>query len=264
MNYLYYYMTDLYYKMYKNERAINTIKKVIYSVDTPQSLLVGACILLGNIYSDMNNAQDAYSYYQKALESLDENVEEKTLAELYFKYALANDDRDDIKTAFEYYNKCISITSENPYRALAYANMASCYLDNDNYSDAKNCFLKSYEIEKSNNNYDGVYYTALHLAKIYLKENSDKTLEYLLEAKGSAEFVNEEFYILEASIALGDYYYNHPDKYKEGLREYFKAKTLAVRLGKTVDMAKIENRIKDMKLRMSRDDFAEIERKYGR
>lgn len=264
LNYLYYDMTDLYYKMYKNERAINTIKKVIYSVDTPQSLLVGACILLGNIYSDMNNAQDAYSYYQKALESLDENVEEKTLAELYFKYALANDDRDDIKTAFEYYNKCISITSENPYRALAYANMASCYLDNDNYSDAKNCFLKSYEIEKNNNNYDGIYYTALHLAKIYLKENSDKTLEYLLEAKGSAEFVNEEFYILEASIALGDYYYNHPDKYKEGLREYFKAKTLAVRLGKTVDMAKIENRIKDMKLRMSKDDFAEIERKYGR
>ncbi len=262
LTYLYYDMTDLFYKMYKNERAIDTVKKVIYSVDTPQSLMVNACILLGNIYSDMNNPDGAYSYYKKALESLDENVENETLAELYFKYALANDDRDDLDTAFEYYNKCIAITS--PYQALAYSNLASCYYDNESYSDAKNCFLKSYELEKSNNNYDGIYYTAFHLAKIYLKENPDNALKYLLEAKSSAEFINEEFYMLETSIALGDYYYNIPEKYKEGLREYFKAKKLADRLGKTVDMTKILQRIQDMKLRMSQEDFAEIEKKYDR
>lgn len=262
LTYLYYDMTDLYYKMYKNERAIETVKKVIYSVDTPQSLMVSACILLGNIYSDINNPDGAYSYYKKALESLDENVDNETLAELYFKFALANDDRDDLDIAFEYYNKCIGINSS--YQALAYSNLASCYYDNESYSDAKNCFLKAYEIEKNNNNYDGIYYTAFHLAKIYLKENSDSALKYLLEAKSSAEFINEEFYMLETSIALGDYYYNYPDKYKEGLREYFKAKKLADRLGKTVDMTKILQRIQDMKLRMSAEDFTEIENKYDR
>ena len=147
---------------------------------------------------------------------------------------------------------------------MAYSNLASCYYDNESYSDAKNCFLKSYELEKSNNNYDGIYYTAFHLAKIYLKENPDNALKYLLEAKSSAEFINEEFYMLETSIALGDYYYNIPEKYKEGLREYFKAKKLADRLGKTVDMTKILQRIQDMKLRMSQEDFAEIEKKYDR
>ncbi len=65
LTYLYYDMTDLFYKMYKNERAVETIKKVIYSVDTPQSLMVSACILLGNIYSDINNPDGAYSYYKK-------------------------------------------------------------------------------------------------------------------------------------------------------------------------------------------------------
>ncbi len=262
LTYLHYEMTDLYYKMYKHERAIETVKKVIYSVDTPQSLMVSACILLGNIYSDINNPEGAYSYYKKALESLDENVENETLAELYFKFALANDDKDELDTAFEYYNKCIAITS--PYQALAYSNLASCYYDNESYDDAKNCFVKAYEIEKSNNNYDGIYYTAFHLAKICLKENSEKALAYLLEAKSSAEFINEEFYMLETSIALGDYYYNYPDKYKLGLREYFKAKNLAQRLGKTVDITKIEQRIKDMKLRMAATDFEEIENKYGR
>lgn len=262
LTYLHYEMTDLYYKMYKNERAIETVKKVIYSVDTPQSLMVSACILLGNIYSDMNNSDGAYSYYKKALESLDENVEDETLAELYFKYALANDDRDELDTAFEYYNKCIAIKS--PYQALAYSNLASCYYDNESYSDAKNCFLKAYEIEKSNNNYDGIYYTAYHLAKICLRENSENALKYLLEAKSSAEFINEEFYMLETSIALGDYYYNYPDKYKDGLREYFKAKKLADRLGKTVDMTKISQRIQDMKLRMPKEAFEEIEKRYDR
>mgnify|MGYP004662966817 FL=1 len=51
LNYLYYELSDLYFIMYKTERAIETIKKVIYSVDTPQSLMVSACIQLGNIYS---------------------------------------------------------------------------------------------------------------------------------------------------------------------------------------------------------------------
>ena len=74
LNYLYYELTDLYFLMYKNERAIETIKKVIYSVDTPQSLMVSSCTLLGNIYSAMNNPDEAYSYYQKALESLDDNT----------------------------------------------------------------------------------------------------------------------------------------------------------------------------------------------
>lgn len=264
LNYLYYDMTDLYYKMYKNERAIETIKKVVYSVDTPQSLMVSACTLLGNIYSDMNNSEGAYSYYKKALDSLDENVDNKVLAELYFKFALANDDRDDLDTAFEYYNKCIAISSNNTYRALAYSNLASCYLDNESYDEAKNCFLKAYKIEKENNNYEGIYYTASKLAKIYIKENSSKALNYLLEAKTCAEFINEDFYILETTIALGDYYYNLPNKHKSSLKEYFSARNIANRLGKTVDISKIEQRIKDMKLRMPQKEFTEIEKKYDR
>ena len=263
LNYLYYELTDLYFQMYKNEKAIDTIKKVIYSVDAPQSLMVAACTLLGNIYASMNNPEEAYSYYDKALASLDENTPEETLAELYFKYALANDDKGDDKIAFEYYSKCLMITANNPYRALAYSNLASCYLDNGNFSDAEACFKKAYEIEKLNNNYDGIYYNALHLAKIYMKEHSPQALEYLLEAKQSAEFINEDFYILEASVALGDYYYNNVAMGKKALIEYFKARKIAQMLSESVDVSKIERRINDMKLRMDKDSFEEIEKKYG-
>lgn len=259
LNYLYYEMTDLYFKMYKNQRAVETAKKVIYSVDTPQSLMVSACTLLGNIYSSMNNPDEAYSYYQKALESLDNNTEPQTLAELYFKYALACDDRGEMEQAFKYYNRCIAVPVENPYKSLAYSNLASCYYENGTQDEAKDCFLKAYNLDKASNNYDGIYYNASHLAEL----DAEKRLDYLLEAKRSAEFINEDFYILESTIALGDYYYNNPDKYKDALKEYFKARKTAANLEGTVDTARIESRINDMKLRMKPEEYTEIEKKYG-
>ena len=63
LNYLYYELTDLYFITYKNERAIETAQKVIYSVDTPQSLMVDACTLLANIYSALKKNEEAYKYY---------------------------------------------------------------------------------------------------------------------------------------------------------------------------------------------------------
>lgn len=264
LNYTYFDMTDLFYKMYKNERAIETVKKVIYSVDTPQSLMVNACTLLGNIYNDMNMPEEALVYYGKAMESLDDNVDKSVLAELYFKYALSHDDKGDVDLAYEYYNKCISLDNENPYRALAYSNLASCYEDNENYSDAKICYTKAYNIEKNNNNYDGIYYNASKLASLYKKIKSPSALMFLLEAKKCAEFLNENFYIMESALELGDYYYNIPGSSKSCLQEYFIALKAAERVEIEVDMQKIVSRISDMKLRMSEDDFAEVEAKYDR
>ncbi len=262
LNYLYYELTSLYFLMYKFERAVDTIKKVIYSVDTPQSLMVQACTLLGNIYSAKKMPDEAYSYYEKALASLDDNTQEDTLAELYFKYALANDDKGDYVKALEYYVKCISINLNNPYKALAYSNMGSYYFDNENYADAWDCFLKAYEIEKNNNNYDGIYYTSSYLAKIAIEKKDKNALNYLIEAQQCAEFINEDFYLVESSLALGDYYYDNVSMNKKALKEYLKARKYAVNLGNTIDINKIEQRIKDMKLRMNSSDFEEVEKKY--
>lgn len=263
LNYLLYELTNLYFLMYKNDRAIDTIKKVIYSVDTPQSLMVASCTLLGNIYSSMNIPDEAYNYYKKALDSLDANTSNEVLSELYFKYALANDDRNDKKTALEYYSKCITQETTSPYRVLAYSNMGSCYFENENYSDAKDCFQKAYDIDKSNNNYEGIYYNSSKLAEIYIKEKNKKALDFLLEAKLSAEFINEPFYILESEIALGDYYYNNISLNKKALIEYFNARKIAEQMEGSIDVKMIEHRIKDMKLRMDKEIFEEIEKKHG-
>lgn len=261
LNYLYFELADLYYLSYKQERAVETIKKVVYSTDTPQSLMVSACIILGNIYSEMKKSQDALSYYKKALDSLDENVNEQTMAELYFKYALVCDDLEDSKSAFEYYNKC-TFVNNSPYKASAYSNMAALYYESGNDSDAKDCFEHAYDIEKSNNNFEGIYYNAVYLAKLYSDEDKNKSMEFLIEAKQCAEFLNEENYILEASIALGDFYYNNPNYMKQALSEYYNAKKVAQNMETETDISKIDQRIEDMRLRMNPEDFEKITRKY--
>ena len=148
---------------------------------------------------------------------------------------------------------------DNPYKALAYSNLASCYLESDKMSDALSCFKKAYDIEKTKNNYEGIYYNASHIAKIYLAQNPENAIDYLLDAKKSAEFLNEDFYILEATINLGDYYYNIPKYAKECVQEYFKAYKMAQSVSSHVDISKIEQRLQDMKLRMSPEDYSEIE-----
>ncbi len=262
LNYLYYELSDLYYSMYKIERATETIKKVIYSVDTPQSLMVDACIRLGNICSETKNPQEAYKYYIKALESFDENTSRDRMSELYFKLALICDENNNSSSAFDYYNKCIQADGDNSFKALAYSNLGACYFDNENYSDAEACFLKAYGIEKTNNNYDGIYFVSSYLAKIYTEKQSEKAIDFLLEAKQCADFLNEEFYILESTVALGDYYYNHKETFKKALAEYLSARKSARMYGDAADIKKIEERINDMKLRLPKEEFEDLERRY--
>jgi len=263
LNYLYYELASLYYDMYKIDRSIETLKKVIYSVDTPASLMVKACIKLANIYSERKNIEEADKYYSKALESIDTDVEPEALAELYFKYAILCEDMDNQEKAFEYYDKCIALNTDTPYKALSYSNIASCYYENENFSDAKICFKNAYDIEKSKNNFEGIYYNSLYLGKIYEQEGNSEALNYYIEAKQSAEFINQTFYVIEASIALGDYFYNDINMHKKALIEYLKAKQLAISDNLSIDLNKIDARIQDMKMRMDEEEFNETVKKYG-
>ena len=78
------------------------------------------------------------------------------------------------------------------------------------------------------------------------------------------EFINDNFYMLKSTIALGDYYYNDKKLLKECLIEYFKALVLAENTEIEVNINKIKERIDDMKLRMTPEEFTSIENKYGK
>ena len=166
--------------------------------------------------------------------------------------------------AFDFYNKCISTIGDNQYKAPSYSNLGSCYFDNENYDEAWICFIKAYEIEKTQNNYDGIYYNSTFLAKIAKIKNNPDVLKYLQDAQQSAEFISEPFYMLESTIELGDYYYNQPNQFKNALIEYMKAKNIAQSSFGREELNKILKRIDDMKARMKYSDFEEIVKKYDK
>ncbi len=77
-------------------------------------------------------------YYQSAIQHADETMSEEILSELYFKYALAMDDKRDSQSAIEYYNKCINSSTKtrkltSSFRGLfKYSNFVSGKNDTEN------------------------------------------------------------------------------------------------------------------------------------
>ena len=57
-------------------------------------------------------------------------MDKTVLAELYYKFAGANDERDDMRMAVLYYKKCIELDANpntNQYLSMALANLAELY-----------------------------------------------------------------------------------------------------------------------------------------
>ena len=50
---------------------------------------------------------------------------------------------------------------------------------------------------------------------------------------------------------------------KQSLTEYLNARKIAQNFGNIVDINKINERIRDMKLRMPSKDFEDLEKRYG-
>ena len=107
-----------------------------------------------------------------------------------------------------------------------------------------------------------IYMRIVRVLVEYAASAVNRPFDYLIEAKKSADFINEDFYVIQSSIALGDYYYNSPKDYKEALAEYLKARNIAYKSDVSIDVDKIEQRINDMKLRMDSNEYWEIANKY--
>ena len=188
----------------------------------------------------------------------------ETLSELYFKYALCSDDKNDISTAIEYYEKCININKDpkvNKFLSSAYSNIATLYLEKRDNAIAVKNFLQAYKIDEANNNYDGIYFSATKLAQIMQRKLPDKAIFYFKKAKQCAEKLNDIFYMASSLLALGDFYYGQKQD-ELALDEYFTALDLVKNDFSKDNIAKIEMRINDIKFRIGAEKFAVIPNEY--
>lgn len=254
-------IAKVYYDTYKMEKAKDILIEIINQEDNLPYLpllKVKAYLQLADLEENLSNPDAAFHCYKNAISISHQVHDVKTLSELYFKYALALDDKNDVRNAIEFYNKCINLSDDfavNKFLSSAYSNIATLYLEKNDVGNAQQNYLKAFEIDKSNNNYEGMYYSASKLASIMQKRNG--ALEYFETALDCAKLTKDVFYIVSAALATGDYHYDMKQN-EIALKYYLYALNLAKNNFSQDNINKINVRINDIKFKLGVEKFENL------
>ena len=251
-------ISNIFYMTFKRDKA-KALLLDIEKNNISDELRIKVLNALANLTTDSNII---YNYYQKALEINPINISKNVLSELYYKFALINEDRGDEKTAVEYYKKCINLDSNpknNPNLSSALSNIALLYDDIGESDTAIKYYLESIKLDEQIKNLNGIYSSSMKLAEIYAAKSPEKAVEYYNQALNYANILNEPFYIISTSTALGDFYYNRKEN-SLALKNYKHAYTFANDGIYKENAQKILQRIEDIKMRVGEERFKELEK----
>ena len=260
-NYIKLELAEVYYNTYNNHKARQLLKEIIFSQDSPQGLMLEACLKLGNLEDSLSNFEEAFNYYKQGVESIDETSSPETTEELYFKYAVALDEQNKKEDAIKYYNQYLC-SAGTDFKSDALCNLGKLAEEDNDLKKAEKYYLKAYEFDNSKNNYDGIYCSSMHLANLYFQTNIQKSFKYIQYAINSAEMLNDSFYIAQSHLLAGDYFYRINDN-ENALKEYIKVYVNVKDDFSKENLKKITDRIRDMELRLGVEKYSEIMRNYG-
>lgn len=235
-------MANVYFVIYKQDNAKYILNELDSQDDLPEELRARINLSLGKICANIN---EEYAYYNKAL-SLAENTTDKMLkAELYYRFAGVNDQKDNTKAALSYYKKCIDIepnSKKNKFLSKALANMADLLDEAGNSDTAVKYYAQSMKIDSETKNYNGLYQTSRRLADIYSGKDSEKSLKYLEGAYNYAKKLKEAYYIADIAYEIGNYYLLRKD-FKNSLKYMQEALNIARESLSKDDTARITSKI---------------------
>lgn len=253
-------LARLFYETYKLEKAREVLLEIIDYEQNSAAVITKAYLQLANLEDNLSNLDSAVEYYGRAINVSDDSMDVELLSELYFKYALILDDRGEVQNAVEFYQKCINISDDfnrNKFLSSAYSNIATLYFEKGDLTNAVKNYIRSYEIDKHNNNYDGMYYSSSKLALTLQRKYPEEALKYFKIALESAEFTHDIFYIASASLAIGDFYC---DKKQDeiALKHFVHVLGLVRNEFSKENLDKIKMRINDIKFRLGEKRFDEV------
>ena len=254
-------IANVYYNCYRIIDAIPLLKKLVANTKD-NSILCKANLLLGNIALSASNKPMATDHYKEGLKYIDETTDRQTKMELYFKYAILADEKNDINNAIEFYQKCIELNDEkSKYRALAYSNLADLFYDNDLFEEAKECFEKAFVADKMNNNDYGMYYSLSKIIDLTDKKEKDERIKMAENAKLYAKNSKDFNAIIDATIRLGDVYYDYPMPEK-ALNQYLELYKTNREEFDEYNLKMLKSRLEDIRARLGDEKFEELVPNY--
>ena len=134
-------------------------------------------------------------------------------------------------------------------------------MEQGNYQDAGEFLKLALSYDSENNDLENMYYSQKELAKLYSKTGSESVMGYYKQALDSANKLNDNFKIALVYFEAGEYYYDKGED-ERALENFFSAKKVLGSNSKDENIARINSRIQDIKMRLNSTGFNIIASKY--
>lgn len=259
-NYILFNMAQIHKQTYKLQLAQTFYEQIVNSSqDNPKNLIASALLDWAGICDSLSKHSQSLELTRKALEYALLSDDLAVISLSQFKYAILLDDAGFIDSALEHYIECAKISDIklNENLSSAYANMASIYSEQDNEDEAIKNYKLAIKLDKSQNNFDGLYFAYTKLAEIYKFSNPDNAYKYSLRALSAAKRLGDKLYISNIYVDIGDIYYNKKQD-KMALKAYFLARNLVKKNLPEKSLNSIDIRINDIKVRIGGVEFLNI------
>lgn len=246
-----YNLASLNKKLYKINISQEQFKVIAADETAPAKYRAMASIELGEINEIQNNFKGAVQHYENAL-SLSIGVNKELTCKAYFRLANIYDEHGDIENAIKYYKKNYTTSSEhnqNQYYSISLTNLASIYTEQAKQQEASEFLKLALLYDSEVNDLENMYFSQKELGKLYANIDEKSSIAYYKQALDSANKLNDTFKAALIYFEAGEHYYDKEEDEK-ALRNFFNAKNVLGNNPKDENMARINSRIKDIKMRM--------------
>lgn len=238
-----------YYDLDNPKRSIEFLLKSQQISDEHKLFDKQYCSLMhyiGSVYKRMNDHKKALEYYLKQLSIAQQIKDEETAADAMVLVAFAYGTLGDKAKQLDYLNESINTLSRLDSKkklSVAYANLATYYLSNNELKKAEEIALKALAMFIKAKNYEKIGALYKMLAKIYSvsgrHELAFKTFDSAYKYTNMVEtknlFFNTE---LQQDVSWA---YQRQGKYKEAFEHYVKFKTMNDSLNSSENRKFIQN-----------------------
>lgn len=251
-------IANICFMTFKKDRAKDILRDIVNTDGISETLILKSILLYVDLLD--NDYENIKIYFKSALQLQTDNIPIAVLSELYYKWAVFNDNMSNFNVAIEYYKKCINLSkniNENPYLSSVYSNVSVICEENGKIDYAIRYATESLNIDNETKNYDGIYNSSMRLAQLYSDTNSELKFKYLDMAKSAAEALDEPFYLVSVDLTIGDSN-SRLSKYEEALNNYNKALDAAKSVLSDSEINRIKIKIANIRSKIGEEKFSKI------
>ena len=207
--------------------------------------------LLGMIYNNLGDLDNAFLYYSKSLNLAKELGNRKQESAVLNNIAGIFEEKGENDKALRYYEESLRLETDERAQTPIYNNMALIYSKKGDFKKAIDYFKNAIKIAERYGDYHGLAKTLLNLGETYRKTGDFSNAEfYLLDGLNRVKKLNDKYWEATAYFYLALLYKDKKDK--QTAKDYFtKAYNLFKSIGAEVGATNVFSHLMDLEQRKS-------------